>query len=363
MTLHSPPLPRPPRAPTRARRAALAPALLAPALLARALLAPALLAPALLAPALLPASAAAKVIDRVVAVVNDEIITLSELEELILPLRMRLQSIADPLKRDELLKEQRQQALEQLIGQRLLLQTARQQGVMVPDEQVEGHLQSVMQQQGWGEDELRAYLAAQGMTREALKEQSREFLMQQLVTQRNLAGKMSVSEGDIESAYRDFLTEAKGEERVEGAHLLLPVPAGSSAAEEAATQQRARELLLRARAGERLDELLSSLRTQEESGGGRAQGGDLGVITRGGGLPAELEEAFFGLKEGEVGGPVRTAFGYHLAFITRRAAQTPPPLEEVRAQLEGRLRQDRFQEGLKEWLERLKTSAFIERRL
>ena len=304
-------------------------------------------------------TASAKEIDRVVAVVNDEIITLSELEELILPMRMRLQSVADPIKREELIREQRQQALEQLIGQRLLLQTARQQGIQVLDEQVEGHLQSVMQQQGWSEDDLRAYLSAQGMTRAALKEQSREFLMQQMVTQRNLATKMSVSEADLESAYRDFVTEAKGEERVEGAHLLLPVPAGSSAADEAATQQRARELLLRARAGETLSALLTSLRES----GAAAQGGDLGVISRGGGLPAELEAVFFELKEGEIGGPLRTAFGYHLAFVTRRVAQEPPPLAEVRGQLENQLRQLRFQEGLKEWIERLKTSAFIERRL
>jgi len=263
------------------------------------------------------------------------------------------------VQREELLREQRQQALEQLIGQRLLLQTARQQGVQVLDEQVEAHLQSVMQQQGWSEGDLRDYLAAQGMTREALKEQSREFLMQQAVTQRNLASKMIVSEADVESAYRDFVTEAKGEERVEGAHLLLPVPAGSSAAEEAATQQRARELLLRARAGETLAALLAAL----AASGAAAQGGDLGVISRGGGLPPELEAAFFGLKEGEVSEPVRTAFGYHLAFVTRRAAQSPPPLDEVRAQLEGQLRQARFQDALKEWLERLKASAFIERRL
>ena len=303
--------------------------------------------------------AAAKVIDRVVAIVNEDVITLSELQELIIPLQMRLQSIADPLKRAELLREQTQQALDQLIGQRLLVQVAREQGVTVSDDQVEGHLQSVMRQQGWGEAELTQYLSAQGMSREDLKAQSRDFLLQQHVTQRNLASKMQVTESDLKSAYQDLLTETKAEARVLGAHIILPVTSGADAADEAATKQLASELLIRARTGEDF----SALARQYSKGAGASSGGDLGVITRGGGLPSALEDAFFKLSEGEVTGPIRTPFGYHIIKVTSVEAQPPPSFEQVRAQLEGRLRQVRFQEALQEWLDKLKTSAFIERKL
>jgi peptidyl-prolyl cis-trans isomerase SurA len=301
----------------------------------------------------------AKVIDRVVAVVNDEVVTLSELQELTLPFQMRLQSVADPLKRSELMREQELQALDQLISQRLIVQVAREQGVKVSDEQVEGHLQSVMRQQGWGEAELAQYLAAQGMTREQLKKQSYDFLLQQSVTQRNLAAKVQVSESDLEGAYRDYLTEAKAEARVEGAHIILPVPAGSDAAAEAATKQLAQELLTRAQNGESFEELAR----EHSKGPGASDGGDLGVITRGGGLPKSLEDAFFKLKEGEVSGPIRSPFGYHVIKVTRLATQAPPSLEAVRPQLEAQLRQSRFQEALQAWIEKLKTSAFIERKL
>ena len=309
--------------------------------------------------ALMSSAVHAKVVDRVVAVVNDDVITLSELQELIIPLQMRLQSIADPLKRAELLREQTQQALDQLIGQRLLVQVAQEQGVTVSDEQVEGHLQSVMRQQGWGEAELTQYLSAQGMTRDDLKAQSHDFLMQQHVTQRNLAGKMQVTDSDLKSAYQDLLTERKAEARVEGAHIILPVASGTDAAGEAATKQLANELLSRAQKGEAFGDLAR----QYSKGSGASNGGDLGVITRGSGLPQELEEAFFTLKQGEVAGPIRTAFGYHVIKVTRIEAQAPPSFEELRPQLEGRLRQERFQSALKEWLEKLKAGAFIERKL
>lgn len=308
---------------------------------------------------LIPSSLYAKAVDRVVAVVNDDVITLSELQEVMIPLQMRLQSIADPLKRAEILKEQTQQALDQLIGQRLLVQIAKEQGVTVSDEQVEMHLQNVMNQQGWGEAELTQYLSAQGMTKEDLKSQSREFLLQQHVTQRNLASKMQVTDSDLKSAYQDMLTARKAEARVEGAHIILPVSSGSDAAGEAATKQLATELLSRAKGGEDF----RSLAQQYSKGPGASNGGDLGVITRGGGLPKELEDAFFTLKNGEVSGPIRTAFGYHIIKVTNLENQDPPTFEQLRPQLEGKLRQDRFQEALTEWLDKLKAGAFIERKL
>ena len=303
--------------------------------------------------------ASAEVIDRIVALVNDSVITLSELQELTLPLEMRLQSIPNPLKREQLLREQTQLALEQLIGQRLLLQVAQEQGVTVRDEQIEAHLQGIMRQQGWGEREFKEYLEAQGMTRDAVKSQSRDFLLQQAVTQRNLASKLSMSEIELKDEYRIFLSEAKARTQVEGAHLFLQVAPGSTPAQEAAIKQRAQELLVRVQSGERFADLVREF----GEGSSASRGGDLGVISRGGGLPRELEEAFLSMKEGEFTGPIRSPFGYHILNATKVIAAELPSLDEVKPRLEMRLRQQKYQKALKIWIEELKSSAFIERRL
>ncbi len=304
-------------------------------------------------------SAHAETVDRIVALVNNNVITLSELEELTVPLQMRIQTIADPMKRAELLREQTEAALEQLIGQELLVQIAEEQGVKVSEEQVEAHLSNILQQQGWGEAELQQYLNSQGMTRESLKAQSKKFLVQQMVAQRNLASKLSISEVELRDAYQSSLTEARANVQVEGAHLFLKVPSGSTSAAEAAIKQRANELLSRAQSGESFAELAKEF----SEGSGADRGGDLGVITRGGGLPAELEDAFIGLKQGELAGPVRSPFGYHIVLAKKISAQEPPTFEESRPRLEGQLRQEKYQRSLKEWIEEMKSSAFIERRL
>ena len=303
--------------------------------------------------------ARAEVVDRIVALVNDSVITLSELEELTIPLQMRIQTIADPIKRAELLREQTQMALEQLIGQELLVQIAEEQGVQVSDEQVEAHLANILRQQGWGEAELQQYLRSQGMTREALKVQSKRMLIQQMVSQRNLASKLSVTEVELRDAYQSSIAEARANVQVEGAHIFLKVPSGSSSAAEASVKQRAEELLFRARAGEGFAELAKEF----SEGAGADRGGDLGVITRGGGLPTELEDAFIGLKQGELSGPVRSPFGYHVVLAKKVSAQAPPSFEESKARLEAQLRQTKYQSALKTWIEEMKESAFIERRL
>lgn len=307
----------------------------------------------------LPHMGRAETVDRIVALVNDSVITLSELEELTIPLQMRMQTIADPVKRSEILAEQTGQALEQLIGQELLVQIAAEQGVTVSDEQVEAHLSNILKQQGWGEAQLQQYLNAQGMTRNALKEQSKKFLVQQTVAQRNLASKLSVTEVELRDLYQSSINEAKSNLKLEGAHIFLKVPSGSTAATEAAIKQRASELLQRAQAGEQFADLAKEF----SEGAGAERGGDLGVISRGGGLPSELEEAFFKLKEGEFGGPVRSPFGYHILYASKVSAQQPPSYEESRPRLEAQLRQTKYQKALKEWIEDMKKSAFIERRL
>lgn len=301
----------------------------------------------------------AEVVDRIVALVNESVITLSELEELTIQLEMSLQSVTDPVQRAQLLREQTALALDQLIGQRLLLEMAREQGISISDEQAEQHLNQLMRQQGWGEAELEKYLRVQGMTREALKQQSKDFLLQQTVAQRNLASKLSVSEVELRDAYETLATEARGEVQVFGAHILLKVQPGVTSAQEVAIKQRAQELLNRAQAGEDFTKLVQQFSESSNA----ALGGDLGLITRGGGLPTELEDAFLQLKTGELGGPVRSPFGYHVLYVREVKSKPIPPFDEARPMLEAQLRQEKYQRALKSWIEEMKANAFIERRL
>ena len=299
----------------------------------------------------------AELVDRIVAVVNDQVITLSELQKLMIPVYRNLQSMSDPIQRNKILRKQSEEALDQLIGQTLLTQQAEEQGISITDEQTEAYIKSLMNQQGWSEQDLQAYLNAQGMTRAALKEESKKRLMQQTVFQRLLGNKMAVSETELQSAYQDYLTEIGSQVSVVGSHLFLAIPPGSDAAAEAAIKQQATDLMRRIKEGEDFTTLVKQYGQHDHPEG------DLGSITRNSGLPKELEDGFFALKEQEVGGPIRTPFGYHIIKNRQIKKMAAPTFEEVRAQLEMRSRQKKQIQNMEAIIDKLKESSFIDIRL
>jgi peptidyl-prolyl cis-trans isomerase D len=142
-------------------------------------------------------------------------------------------------------------------------------------------------------------------------------------------------------ALRRFYEERSSEfvepEQVRAAHILLRVDANRSALEAERQLYRVRS---RIEAGESFEALAREL---SEDPGSRAQGGDLGFFPRGRMVP-EFEQAAFGAAPGELVGPVRTSFGYHLIRVLERRPERQRPFEEVEANVRERWLQERARE-------------------
>ena len=303
-------------------------------------------------------TAPARIIDRVVAVVNDEVIVLSELEDLVRPTLQKLSDIADPVVREQQRDKFLRRGLDELVGQRLVLQQAVTLKVNVRGPEVDEHIDRIKAQRGWDDEQLRMYLTAQGLRKSAFRAQVREQLLRNKVVRRKLVGGVQVSETDVEQYYKDELTKANTNVEVDAAHIVLSVDPGASAAQDAAVAQEAREIMARAQAGEDF----AALARQYSRGPGKDAGGRLGTVRRGS-VSAELEEALFALGEGEVGGPVRTRYGYHVVKALARKKLAPPALSEVEGRLRAELQNKKLQDALAKWVEELKEKAFIEIRL
>lgn len=308
--------------------------------------------------ALFAASAHARVIERIVAVVNDEIVTWSELEDLARPILAQVDQIADPVEREQTRDRQLRRMLDDLVGQRLIMQEASRRRITIDAEAVDAHIGRIKAQQNWDDDRLRMYLTAQGLSLGEFKKQVREQLLRKRIIRRTLGARLQVSEREIKDYYREKLTQAKTDYEVNAAHLILRVPANATPAEEAAIRQQANELRARAEGGEDFAALVGKY-----SQGPRAQeGGKLGWIRRGN-LDPTLEEGFFALKPGGFGGPVRTNFGYHVITVTERKALAPPSYDEAVPQLTAELQDKKLQTELTKWVADMKKKAFIEIRL
>ncbi len=306
----------------------------------------------------LSGAASAKIIDRVVALVNDEVVTLSELEDMSARQLSSLQTIPDPVLRARQRDKIYRKALDELVGNRLVMQEASRLKLNVTGADVDAHLARVKGEQKWGDEQLRAYLAAQNISLAEFRKQVREQLLRQKVVRSVVGGRVRVSDGDLVEHYKDKMARVKSTISVEAAHIVLLVPAGAAPVDVAATRQKAVELLERARS-----EDFAALAAEYSQGPGADNGGSLGTVSRGSGMPDALVDALVALPEGTVGGPTRTEFGFHVLKSIRRIKAAPPTFEASKGRLRRELTDSKLNGELVKWVDELKKKAFVELRL
>lgn len=260
---------------------------------------------AALAPPLMAAeSASSQTLERIVAVVNDDVILASELDNEIVRIRQRLQREGRNLPPPDVLREH---VLDQLIDQQLQLQQARQRGISVDDEAVNEAMRSMAQNYDTDLAGLQAQFRERGLGPDALREDVRQQLIISRLRQRAVASDVQVTAQDID----DFLarveraSEQRQQYRVR--HILIGLPSDASSDEVSAARQRAQEAVARLQDGADFSELASRV-----SDGPRAMsGGDLGWRR-----PGELPELFTGALEdvppGGIAGPLRSPNGFHI---------------------------------------------------
>lgn len=258
-------------------------------------------------------------VDRVVAIVGDSVVLLSDIlqEEQLQAQRGALPPEGTP-QRDSL----RRGILDQIVEVQIILQAAARDTLLeVEEERVEETLNSVMAQVESSfpsRTELERALATQGMTMQSLREMRRGQIRQQqlvaLYVQTNAGqGSVEVTEDEMRAFFE--AGRASLEQRpatVTFKQVLMRVLPSDSG--RAVARSRAEGILERARAGEDFAELASAY---SQDPGSAAAGGDLGWFRRGQGMAQEFEEATFALPEGAISEVVETEFGFHVILVER----------------------------------------------
>lgn len=143
-----------------------------------------------------------------------------------------------------------------------------------------------------------------------------------------------VNEADLRARYAAEGDKFGEAEQRKVSHILVPVASGADAAAQKAAQDKAAALAQQANGGADFAQLA---RANSGDPGSKAQGGDLGWISRGSGMPKPFEDAVFALQAGQVSAPVKSDFGWHVIKLDELRAGTRQPFEAVRPQLEQEL--------------------------
>jgi peptidyl-prolyl cis-trans isomerase SurA len=314
-----------------------------------ALVAPAVAQSASVAPTGAPARE--MVLDRVVASVNDEAITLSEVQEEGQPvIRKIFQDFVGP-ERERRVEEAQQRLMDDLIDRRMMYQVAKQDGLTPSPAEVQGAIDELKRNNNaTDEAQFRALLKAEGLTVEQIRRSIAERLAIGRLLIRQIRSSIILSEDELLKTYQENKQKFQREPSAEIEHILFPIDPGQ---DEASAQARAVEALAKIRGGADF----AQVGKEVASTPGRGQSDQLTVHR--GELTPEIEAVAFGLSPGGVSEPIRTAAGIHLIKVLR--AQTEPftPFAEVRDQIREQLFEEKFEVKRKDWLAALRARAYI----
>jgi peptidyl-prolyl cis-trans isomerase SurA len=256
--------------------------------------------------------------DFVVALVNSEPITNSELQTEVKRALQQLSQQRRPLPdKNELTR----QVLERLIGDRIQLQLANQSGIRIDDAAVDLAELNIARQNQLGVAELRRQLLADGVSASQFRAQLREQLTLTRLRERELDPRVRVTELDIDQYLREAQSNSDPATRqISLAQILVAVPDGASDAQVATLQARAEALLSRVRAGEDFNNLARAASDAPD----RSNGGQLGLRTADR-YPTLFVDATRALAVGEVSALVRSGAGFHLLKVMERQDANLPP--------------------------------------
>jgi len=293
-------------------------------------------------------------LDRIVATVNDEIITWSELMNVIVIDGRQLLTGLTGEQRDNKIREAERPVLNSLIEMKLQLQEARRMNLEVNPSEIDGAIADIMAKYSLTEETLKESLKAEGLAPEDYRARLADQILLQKVINYVVRNNIVVSDKEIEKYYKDHPGEFDGGEKIRISQIFFAMPRESSRKEE--MEMKARDIVQRISSGEDFAKLAAEY-SEDPS---RAYGGDLGYISRGSALK-EIEDAAEALRKGEVSSPFWSQAGLHIIKIEDR--MEGGGIDKVRNRIREALQQKSFEAGYREWKAGLREKAFIEIKL
>lgn len=305
----------------------------------------------LLSMAFLP-NAYPETLDRVVAVVNDEVITQSELDSMLHPFYVEYRKRFSGEELIKKLNEVRQKILNQLIEDKLVYQEAVRREIPVRDTEIEEEIKIFKERFG-SEEEFQKAMDEEGMTLTKLKERFRRRIAVRRLHYFEIHQKVIVSPGKVER----YFEEHKGEFAREKTLSLKTITIRKDRKNPENNEQireKAEQILKDLREGADFAEIARA--HSEDSYA--AEGGEFGEVTRGS-LAPEIDKAVFTTEEGELTPIIETAIGYHIFKVVKVNPARQSKLEEVREKIKGLLYKEKLNERFNEFMGELKEEAYI----
>jgi parvulin-like peptidyl-prolyl isomerase len=299
---------------------------------------------------LVPAGAGAEIIERVVAKVNGQIITLSEFQQRQIAAAQAARVNPDNV--GPFLRQNNARILQDAIDEILILQKAEDSGIQAPSQWVDESIDGIRKENNLTTDEqFQEALAREGLTLAELRKNIERGVIRRILMEREIRPKIEATESETRAEYERLKpTEFTKPPTVSLQEILVSEKAGGI--------ELARQIVEKAKAGEDFVALAKTY----SSAPSRAHGGDVGQLAQGEMNP-DLEKVAFALPVGGISDPLPVEGGYRVIKVTAKTSGSVTPFEAAKDKVRDELMNARFEKAYDAYVEELRKNASVELRV
>lgn len=300
----------------------------------------------------LPLSVQAEVVDRIIATVNQEPVTLYEFNKAMANIKKELDKQPNVKLSAEDVDMLKKKAFDHLVDELLLNQEITKKGLDVTDQDVTRAIDSILERNKFTMDQLRRELASKGEDIQAYREEIKSQLRRLKFINQIIGNKVHISDEDVKEYYAQQGAQLSGNQQIEIAQIVFPMSEQPSDSELKKVQSDSQEVYQKLKSGMKFDQAMKQY--------GGPGSGDLGKVNFSGVSP-QIAQAIQALDKGQVTEPVRTQAGFIIVKLNDKPDSGQlAGSEEIKSRIRDRIYEIKVQEEMRKYVDQLRTKAFID---
>ncbi len=298
----------------------------------------------------------AELVDRVVAVVNNDVILLSDLNLTLVKIKANLdkQGYSDSQK-NQILKQQRSRVIEQLIYDKLTDQQIKRLNLKINENEVDATIKRIEKINKISEEALRQNLEQDGIAYDDYRKEIKDKILRARLVNREVKSRIVITDQDVKNYYDSHREEYGGNTKFELRHILIKVSPSADASEKERARRKVDDIYKQLQNGSAFARLAAEhSEAASASNDGRLGVFDLNILSE------NIRQALKGLKTGEFSAIVDSDQGYQIFYVERLIQSGGKKLDEVRAEIQEKLYAEIVDKKFNEWIKDLRQRSHIQ---
>lgn len=296
-----------------------------------------------------------EIVERIVAVVNDDIITYLEVQKELSPYEAQIKAVGyDPEKEQQMLYRVRSDVVEKLVDQKIIDQEIKRYKITVSDQDIDNDIERIKEGKLWTDEDFRKALEYEGMTIESYREKLKKQALRARLLNTVVRANIVITEEDIASYYASNIEKYQGELKYHLRNIIMRV------LEDAGTEAKRSvlEKMENIKAALENGASFESLARQRSESVLAKNGGDLGILPYKD-FSSQLKQALEGLSIGQHTGVLDTDQGFQIFYIENILTENEILLEEAYSEIESTLYKELSDKAFTDWLNTLRETSHI----